>query len=201
MSRSCSGIDGYGFAWLLVAGVAVPAFLLEHCFVPFTPLAVANGFLERHAHPRGIEHMKLQKLVYFTHGWWLAINPSSLLTERPQVWRHGPVFKTLYHTLKDFGHHPIPHPQLAYPTADLEMIGDNNLVPSYVDFVWDRYGHLTGFALSSMTHQAGTAWNRLASEYDFQVPAELEIPDEYIREEFKKIYDEEYSRSGEARAT
>jgi uncharacterized phage-associated protein len=162
---------------------------------------VANGFLERHAHSRGIEHMKLQKLVYFTHGWWLALNQSSLLTERPQVWRHGPVFKTLYHTLKDFGHQPIPRPQLAYPAADLETIGDNNSVRSYVDFVWERYGHLSSFALSSMTHQTGTAWNRLASEYDFKVPADLEIPDDYIREEFRKIHDEEYSRSGEARST
>jgi len=165
----------------------------------YSPLAVANEFLERYAQESGIEHMKLQKLVYFTHGWWLAINRTSLLIERPQVWKHGPVFKTLYHTLKDFGHHPILHPQLRSPASELEMVGGgNNVVPTYIDFVWERYGHYSSFALSSKTHQQGSAWSRVALEYDFQVPADTEIPDDYIIEEFTKIYNEEYSKSGEA---
>jgi uncharacterized phage-associated protein len=175
-----------------------PISRLERCFLPYSPLAVANGFLERHVQERGIEHMKLQKLVYFTHGWWLAINSSSMRDERPQVWKHGPVFKTLYHTLKDFGHFPIPQPQLRYPSSGIETVGGDNIAPSYIDFVWQRYGHLSSFALSSMTHQPASAWHRVASEYNFQVPADLEIPDEYVREEFLKIYNEEYSRSGEA---
>lgn len=40
--------------------------------VPYTPLAVANCFLEKFGENGGIEHMKLQKLVYFSYGWWLA---------------------------------------------------------------------------------------------------------------------------------
>jgi len=141
--------------------------------------------------------MKLQKLVYFTHGWWLAINEFSLLNERPQVWTHGPVFKSLYHILKSFGLKPISETQLSYPTADLELVQGNNIVPSYLDFVWQRYGHLSSFALSGMTHQPNGAWNKVAAEHGFKVTFDTEIPDKYVREEFVRLLNEERSRSGE----
>jgi uncharacterized phage-associated protein len=145
--------------------------------------------------------MKLQKLVYFTHGWWLAINNHSVLVERPQVWTHGPVFKSLYHTLKSFGHRPIDHPQPRYPTEVPEVVRDSNTLPEYVDFVWGRYGHLSSFALSAMTHKIDGAWNKLASEYDYKVPFDLEIPDEYVRDEFVALLNEEFVKSGQATQT
>jgi uncharacterized phage-associated protein len=169
--------------------------LLERA-LPYSSLAVANTFLTKFGQERGIEHMKLQKLVYFTHGWWLAINTHSLLTERPQVWKHGPVFKTLYHTLKTFGHQPISQPQLRYPAEPVQVVSGDNVVPSYIDFVWERYGRLSSFALSGMTHQPGGAWSKLAAEHNYRVPSDLEIPDEYVREEFLKLYNEEFAKSG-----
>jgi uncharacterized phage-associated protein len=171
------------------------------CFLSYSPLAIANTFLTRHRGDRGIEHMKLQKLVYFTHGWWLALNNSSLINEKPQVWTHGPVFKSLYHTLKNFGHIPITEAQTRYPTEVPETVSGSNVTPTYIDFVWDKYGHLSSFALSSMTHKTGGAWSKLASEYDYKVPFDLEIPDEYVREEFLRLYNEEYAKSGEASST
>src|SRR5271170_5786610 len=61
--------------------------------MPYTPLQVANTFVIRHGEQsRGLDHMKLQKLDYFVHGWWLAYHQERLLTERPQVWKYGPVF-------------------------------------------------------------------------------------------------------------
>ena len=165
----------------------------------YSALAIANTFLLRCGGERGIEHMKIQKLVYFTYGWWMAINAVRLINERPQVWAHGPVFKSLYHTLKSFGHTPIRHPQLRSPTEDHpEMVSGNNVVPTYVDFVWERYGHLSSFALAGMTHQPDGAWSRIASEHDYKVPYDLEIPDEYVREEFLRLYNQEYAESGQA---
>lgn len=166
----------------------------------YTPLALANTFLIRTnstAGP-GIEHMKLQKLVYFTHGWWLALNGTSIVNESPQVWMHGPVFNSLYHTLKTHGHLPILQPQRRYPLDVPEMVTESNVVPTYIDFVWEKYGHLSSFALSAMTHAQGTAWRRIASEHNFKVPYDLAIPDEYVREEFLAKYKEEYAKSGEA---
>jgi uncharacterized phage-associated protein len=55
------------------------------------------------AWPDGAEHMKLQKLVYYAYGWWLLYHSEPIMTEPPEVWRHGPVFSSMYHALKHHG--------------------------------------------------------------------------------------------------
>ncbi len=165
---------------------------------PYTPLAVANYFIERFGAPNGIEHMKLQKLVYCAYGWWLALDDTGtrLLNEGPQVWRHGPVFDSLYHVLKPFGRRPITEIQSVSPFARPDQIdADDDNTRFLLDWTWNRYGHLSSFALSNMTHKAGTPWNRVATEHDFRVPFGLEIPDEYIKEEFSRIYTGEFKGS------
>lgn len=159
--------------------------------VPYTPLAVANNFLEQFGQTDGIEHMKLQKLVYCSYGWWLAVNGldgTRLTTEGPEIWKHGPVFDSLYHALKVFGRKPITAPQSTNPFATPENVApDDDHVRAFVRWVWSRYGHLSGFALSDMTHKPGTPWHRVASENNFSVAFNTEIPDEYICDEFTKL--------------
>jgi len=41
---------------------------------PYSPIAIANNFVEQFGGVTGIEHMKLQKLVYCSYGWMLALN-------------------------------------------------------------------------------------------------------------------------------
>lgn len=70
---------------------------------PYTPLAFANEFIVK-AGPSGVVHMKLQKLVYMCYGWWLVAHDEPIINEAPQVWKHGPVFKSLYSVLATHGH-------------------------------------------------------------------------------------------------
>ncbi len=125
--------------------------------VPYTPLAVANNFLDRFGRDGGIEHMKLQKLVYFSYGIWLATrNESPLTSEGPEVWKYGPVFNSLFQALKVFGREKITEPQSLDPFEKPENIAhDEDGVLNFINWVWGRYGHLSGFALSDMTHQNG----------------------------------------------
>jgi uncharacterized phage-associated protein len=157
--------------------------------IPYQPLAAANYFISNFGGGAlGIEHMKLQKLVYFSHGWWLTAHPDPFLNERPQIWKHGPVFSSLYHVLKTFGGVPITIVQSASPFTDPPTIDDNSTeVRSLLNWIWQKYGHLSSFALSDMTHREGTAWSRVAAERNFSVPRGLEIPDDYIREEFRSL--------------
>lgn len=162
---------------------------------PYTPLAVANTFISLFGADRGIEHMKLQKLVYCAHGWWLASYDDAtphLLDERPQVWKHGPVFDSMYRILKVFGSSPIREPQSLNPFFDTPSVdeGDDN-VRHLVHWIWSRYGHLSSFALSDLTHRPGTPWSRVASEHNYRVPFNMAIPDDYIREEFRTIMQRE----------
>ena len=54
-----------------------------------------------------VSPMKLQKLVYFAHGWHLAIHNRPLVNEQVEAWKFGPVFSDLYHQIKSFGNEKI----------------------------------------------------------------------------------------------
>ena len=160
--------------------------------LPYSPLAIANNFIEQFGgQGDGIEHMKLQKLVYCSYGWWLAVHgldEPQLTTEGPEVWRHGPVFDSLYHTLKVFGRKPISKMKSSSPFSDPENVDeDDENVIKLIEWIWERYGHLTAFSLSDMTHKAGTPWHRVVSENKFRVAFNTPIPPSYILEEFRKI--------------
>lgn len=156
--------------------------------VPYTSLAVANSFIDKFGRQDGIEHMKLQKLVYCSYGWWLATKGMvgvRLTTEGPEIWRHGPVFNSLYRAMKVFGRQGIKSPQSADPFSDPVKIDQHDKeVSSLIVWVWGRYGHLSSFALSDMTHKHGTPWHRVAAENNFEVAHNTKIPDGYIYEEF-----------------
>jgi uncharacterized phage-associated protein len=166
---------------------------------PYTPLAVANYLVSTHGARwpgNGIEHMKLQKLAYCAHGWWLAFEKEPLLSERPEVWRYGPVFSSLYHGLKPFGRSPITQPVSASPFQPIEMIAaDDHATQALLNWIWGRYGHLSAFALSEMTHKPGTAWYQQAQKHNFLVPEHLEIPDDLIRSEFRGYAEEVPARA------
>lgn len=107
------------------------------------------------------------------------------MTEGPEVWRHGPVFNSLYNSLSYVGGGRIitlqrNNPLMAEPRVDLDDIP----VLSLIGWIWDRYGHFSGFDLSSMTHEAGTPWQVEAERNNYRVPMNYRIPDSLIREYF-----------------
>jgi uncharacterized phage-associated protein len=156
----------------------------------YAPIDIANTFLDKFGKDRGgIDHMKLQKLVYCFHGWWLAYKGTSKLAELPEVWQYGPVFPSMYHELKIYGIEPIVEPVKASPFDDeAPKVPDNDKdCHKLIDWVWKRYGHLSGMALSDMTHKEGTAWRKVAEERQFRVPKGLSLDDKYVREEFENL--------------
>lgn len=123
--------------------------------------------------------MKLQKLLYFTNGWYLGLAGRPLLTENPQVWRYGPVFRLVYNWFSRFGRQAIRAPIAGNPfsggeperldAAGLEDIG------RLIDWIWGEYGGKTGIQLSDETHAPGTPWRIIAEANHFSVPLDTEI--------------------------
>ncbi len=153
--------------------------------MPYPPAIVANAVLYR-ARQRGlfISHLKLQKLVFFTHAWCLAIDGLPAVDERPEAWEYGPVFNSLYHRLKGRGHEAI--------TAFIETVDSRSnayaaLMPSpahgafwrILDQVMDRYGTLTALQLSTLSHEPGGPWAQ-AKEANQAV-----ITDEAVRQFYR----------------
>lgn len=157
--------------------------------MPYAPLAIANTFLAEHgAESGGISHMKLQKLVFYAYGWWLASHDEPLTTEAPQVWKFGPVFNSLYSALAPFGMQPIEEPRRAVPIGAAPIVPDDEgEVRELLKWVWQRYGGHSASRLSDMTHAQGTPWQEEAAAHDYRVPRHHSIPEERTKAYFKSL--------------
>lgn len=55
-----------------------------------------------------ISNLKLQKLLYFTQGFFLSIKDEACFSNKIEAWDFGPVIPEAYHTFKEFGANNIP---------------------------------------------------------------------------------------------
>ncbi|MCP8894311.1 DUF4065 domain-containing protein [Shinella daejeonensis] len=158
--------------------------------MPYKPLAVANEFIVM-AGPSGVSHMKLQKLVYCSYGWWLAYHDEPFISEQPQVWQHGPVFKSLYFALNQFGWRPITSVQNDNFTTPPPRVNDaDHEICSMLEWTWGRYGMRSAEWLSDLTHKPGSPWYDTAAEFGFRVPKNTPIPVDRITAHYRDLVHE-----------
>ena len=71
-------------------------------------VSVANYFIGKGIES-GIEvtPMKLIKLVYVAHGWYLGNYQKPLIGEASEAWKYGPTIPSLYHSFKQLGNQKI----------------------------------------------------------------------------------------------
>lgn len=153
----------------------------------FSPQTIANYFIEMASKDAAVvTNIKLQKLVYIAHGWSLAVFDFPLVDEGLKAWRYGPVFPSLYRTLRHYGRDAIQEKIPDHSSRDLDTLFENS--PDYrelLEMVWSRYGELNGIQLSTMTHQKGTPWDLVKkTSPDDDSPA---ISDVIISEHYKKL--------------
>lgn len=157
---------------------------------PFPAVQLANTFIDRYGASGSIDHLKLQKLSYFTYGWWLAMmNGQEPLTNvRPQVWKLGPVFQPIYGAFASHKGDIITEQKPLGPFTPASSIARSDTPPSqFVDWIWSRYGHFTGFQLSDMTHEPGTPWYKIAKAHNFVIPRFSEMDEDENRAYFAEL--------------
>lgn len=135
--------------------------------MPYKPAHVANAFLYR-AKQEGVtdvDHLKIQKLVYLLHGWFLATRDAPAIGELFEAWPYGPVLSSLYHEFKTSGRKPIDgyavdvDPASGEKNALMVNLSDRTFYDVF-DRVWQRYKKYSGTYLSSLTHADDTPWSR-----------------------------------------
>lgn len=101
---------------------------------------------------KAVTPLKLQKLVYYAQGWYLARHRNLLFEESLLAWDHGPVVRVLYDDYRRHGYYTIPskpfvnqdeYGDTIFDTDELEVLND----------VWEAYGDFDGKYLEEMTHQ------------------------------------------------
>lgn len=128
-------------------------------------------------------HLKLQKMVYYAHAWHLAIRDEPLVNDdKPEAWIHGPVFPKLYNEYRQYGFREIPK------RKDYSDISIPENVQPILNFVWEYYGSKSGKQLEVLTHQE-EPWKNARSNLGRFDYSQQVIPDEEIKEYFKKLLD------------
>lgn len=140
---------------------------------------VANSILSAHWYREGypsVSPMKLQKLMYFVHGWHLAIRAEPAVASGFDAWTYGPVNEETYHAFKNYRLRSIL--QLA---TESTTDGEVPYVVAYtvttfyevLGMVIDKYGHLSAMQLSAMTHSAGSPWQKARQMGQYHIDNEL----------------------------
>jgi uncharacterized phage-associated protein len=110
-------------------------------------LSVAQYFLSFTDEEReeAFTHLKLQKLLYYAQGYFLATQKRPLFSETLQAWTHGPVVPEVYHIYKDYKNQPLPYTpcQEDFP----ELLRD------FLNSVLETHGIYSAAVLRTMTHQ------------------------------------------------
>ena len=156
----------------------------------YRSMAVANWFID---HVSKITPLKLQKLIYYAHGWNLALRDGPLIDELVEAWEYGPVVPSVYHEFKRYGNQPI-----AEHGTVIEMSPDRKIrifapeIPvqdegtgKLLDKIVEVFGSRSALQLSADTHQAGTPWSKTREKNPNR--KNVDIPDESIQQYFKRI--------------
>lgn len=159
--------------------------------MPYKTKAIANLILNKAAQSgEKLRPLKLQKLMYYIAGYYVAVKGEPLFDTPIEAWEYGPVVNSIYHEFKEFGAKEITRPAMdvdpstgslmptPIPTDDLRL---NKIV----DFVWSAYGKFTGLQLSEMTHAEGTPWRKTREKHPGMRGIDINI--DLIREHFSPL--------------
>lgn len=150
------------------------------------------GSLLSHARNETLSPLKLQKLAFYSFGWYAHLTGEKLFHDRFYAMEYGPVVSPLLSAHSGAG--LVSKRELEeYQSAHLEV--DENFAAAVVDAVWAAYGKFNHSQLIEMTHCEqpwDTAWNwrrpRGAKRSDLSA-------DEIV-EHFKKKNDAQYKVFG-----
>ena len=161
---------------------------------------VANHFLDLVSRDsRYFTQMQLQKLVYVSHGWHLAIFNSGLTSDEPEAWDYGPLYRNLWVAIRKYGSNPVTEKirerdfaiDLTNSAEDNSKEGEkfchaslNADQEKLLQRIFDVYGSLQAFELSALTHQEGTPWYIVFVDKGLK---REKIPSDIIKKHFVSI--------------
>jgi uncharacterized phage-associated protein len=106
-----------------------------------------SDFLLAESRERGehLTNLKLQKLLFYSDAWNLALFDIELFPEQFQAWVHGPVLLSQYNRFKKYKWQPITD-EIKRPKLDAQK-------SAHLIEIVDIFGSETAVALELMTHR------------------------------------------------
>lgn len=125
-----------------------------------TALDIANYFVQVSSQEDepDLTNLKLQKLLYFAQGKYLAKFGKPLFSEEIEAWDYGPVVSDVYHQFKHCGNFPITVFDTPHDTNNIPKD-----VAAFLQEIWSEYAKYSAGYLVQETHQAGAPWKKYFS--------------------------------------
>lgn len=144
----------------------------------YKALDIANWFLQYNDYLSNCENedtdlisnLKLQKLLYYAQGCYLAVYDKKLFDEDIVAWRHGPVIESIYRYFKEYGSKGID---------EFDAVIIDNDTSSLLEDVYKVFGKYSAWGLRQMTH-GETPWQ--STEINCVIDPEV------IKKYFKENY-------------
>jgi len=114
----------------------------------YSAFDIADYFLYKAAQDNQelLSNLKLQKLVYYAQGLYLAIYKKPLFGEAVVAWNYGPVVARLYHKYKKYEAGGIP----ASKTFKRSSIDKNTR--EFLDEIYEVFGQFSAIRLTNLAH-------------------------------------------------
>jgi uncharacterized phage-associated protein len=163
-----------------------------------TAAAAANEFLNlAGAEGKGVDPMKLQKLLFYAHGYNLALRGAPLFEQDFEAWPWGPVVRDIYFQTREFGREPVNKRLQEIRRTGIGVNEYNFITPpgvgdletqKFVKSIWAAFKGYSGVQLSNATHAPGEPWTIVRDRFG-SLDHKPTIPNELISDVFKKKLD------------
>lgn len=153
--------------------------------------AVANEFLRiGRYNGDNINLMRLQKLMYYAHGWHLALTRTPLFNEFVEAWDYGPVIASLYYQLRHLGmssiHRYVVTENHRMGTRYVEFIPATDTRTLFIlNKVYAVYRQHSTVELANMTHVKNGPWATTLEAADGMIHKQMD--NRHIAEYFTKM--------------
>lgn len=146
---------------------------------------VANFFLKIVDRESGstITPLKLQKILYYAQGYYLAMYDEALFPEDFQAWAHGPANEQIYEKYNVYGYDSIPEPQE-------ENNINNDKISDFLNDIWQTFGIYDGKFLEEQTHKE-EPWINARKGYAPGERCNVVITKNSMKKFFKKVINEQ----------
>ncbi|ALL05579.1 hypothetical protein AQ505_08795 [Pedobacter sp. PACM 27299] len=130
-----------------------------------------------------LNHLKLQKLLYYVQSWHLAFYGEPFFNGKFQAWVHGPVNRAIYNRFKDskYMYTTINTSDLMEPEIVKTLDGDSK---EHIDSVLEVYAGYSDTELEAKTH-AETPWIDARKGYEPFQRCEVELDESTITRYYK----------------
>ena len=91
--------------------------------------------------------LALQKLLYYSQGFYKTFYDEFLFDNDCEAWVHGPVYKEIYFKYRDYGYNPIEDKGIEFENIKLTEVEEE-----LIDSVIDNFGCYSAKTLERMTH-------------------------------------------------